>query len=130
MAVTTTTQVDPEVDKYFDNVLLDREEPFFVYMLFGQSRSLPQKNSKTVTFRRYDNLTDALSPLTEGINPAFETVTKFDIDAVVSTYGNVVALSDDVILYVQDDTANEVKMCDLNKPNLMDLEAYVMLRAA
>lgn len=108
MAVTTTTQVDPEVEKYFDRVLLDREEPFFIYMLFAQNRSLPQKNSKTVTFRRYDNLTDALSPLTEGVNPAFETVTKFDIDAVVSTYGNVVALSDDVIVYVQDETANEV----------------------
>lgn len=108
MAVTTTTNVDPEVDKYFDRVLLDREEPFFVYMLFGQSRGLPQKNSKTVTFRRYDNLTDALSPLPEGQNPDFETVTKFDIDAVVSTYGNVVALSDDVVIYVQDETSNEV----------------------
>lgn len=108
MAVTTTTQVDPEVDKYFDRVLLDREEPFFVHMLFGQSRGLPQKNSKTVTFRRYDNLSDALSPLTEGQNPDFETVTKFDIDATVSTYGNVVALSDDVVIYVQDETSNEV----------------------
>lgn len=108
MAVTTTTQVDPEVEKYFDRVLLDREEPYYIYMLFAQTRGLPQKNSKTVTFRRYDNLSDALSPLTEGVNPAFETVTKFDIDAVVSTYGNVVALSDDVIVYVQDETANEV----------------------
>lgn len=108
MAVTTLTYVDPEVDKYFDRVLLDREEPFFVHMLFGQSRGLPQKNSKTVTFRRYDNLQDALSPLPDGENPDFETVTKFDIDASVSTYGNVVALSDDVIIYVQDETANEV----------------------
>ena len=108
MAVTTTTQVDPEVDKYFDRVLLDREEPYFIFMLFGQSRNLPTKNSKTATFRRYDNLSDALSPLTEGVNPAFETITKFDVDATVSTYGNVVALSDDVIIYVQDETSNEV----------------------
>ena len=53
-------------------------------------------------------MTDALSPLTEGVNPAFETITKFDVDAVVATYGNVVALSDDVVIYVQDETANEV----------------------
>lgn len=130
MAVTTTTQVDPEVDKYFDRVLLDREEPYYIYMLFCQNRNLPTKNSKTVTFRRYDNLADALNPLTEGINPPFETITKFDVDATVSTYGNVVALSDDVVIYVQDDTSNEVAdMLSQNMFSTLDVITRNVLNA-
>lgn len=105
---TTTVQVDPEVNLFFDNILLDRHQPYYVYGYFAQERRIPQKNSKTAIFRRFDNLADALTPLTEGVTPNAEQVSKFDITAVVSQYGNVVELSDDVIITVQDQTANEV----------------------
>lgn len=105
---TTTSQVDPEVDVYFDNILLDRHQPYYVHGYFAQERRIPQKNSKTAIFRRFDNLADALTPLTEGVTPASEQVSKFDITAVVSQYGKVVTLSDDVIITVQDETSNEV----------------------
>lgn len=106
--ITTTAQVDPEVGIYFDNILLDRDEPYFVYKYFAQQRRIPQKNSKTAIFRRYENLADALTPLTEGVTPNAEQVSKFDITAVVSQYGKVVELSDDIIVTVQDQTSNEV----------------------
>ena len=108
MAVTTTAQVDPEVPIYFDNILLDRHQPYYPYAYFAQERRIPQKNSKTAIFRRFDNLADALTPLTEGVTPASVQVSKFDVTAVVSQYGNVVELSDDVIITVQDQTSNEV----------------------
>lgn len=105
---TTTTTVDPEVNLFFDNILLDRHMPYYVHGYFAQERRIPQKNSKNAIFRRFDNLADALTPLTEGVTPAAEQVTKFDITAVVSQYGKVVELSDDIIITVQDQTANEV----------------------
>lgn len=105
---TTTNQVDPEVGLYFDNILLDRHQPYYVHGYFAQRRRIPQKNSKTAIFRRFDNLADALTPLTEGVSPAPEQVSKFDITAVVSQYGKVVQLSDDIIVTVQDQTSNEV----------------------
>lgn len=105
---TTTVQVDPEVSLFFDNILLDRHQPYYIHGLFAQERRIPQKNSKTALFRRFDNLADALTPLTEGVTPAAEQVSKFDITAVVSQYGKIVQLSDDVIITVQDQTANEV----------------------
>lgn len=49
-----------------------------------------------------------MTPLTEGVTPNAEQVSKFDITATVSQYGKVVELSDDVIITVQDQTANEV----------------------
>jgi len=106
--MTTTTQVDPEVQIYFDNVLLDRHQPYFVYGYFSQQRRIPQKNSKQAIFRRFENLADALTPLSEGVTPAPEQVNKFDVTAVVSQYGKVVELTDDVIITVQDETSNEV----------------------
>lgn len=106
--VTTTTQVDPEVGIYFDNILLDRHQPYYVHGYFAQERRIPQKNSKSAIFRRFDNLADALTPLTEGVTPSAEQVSKFDITAVVSQYGKVVELSDDVLITVQDQTSNEV----------------------
>ena len=105
---TTTVQVDPEVNLFFDNILLDRHQPYYVYGYFAQERRIPQKNSKNAIFRRFDNLADALTPLTEGVTPNAEQVTKFDITATVQQYGKVVELSDDVIITVQDQTANEV----------------------
>lgn len=106
--VTTTTTVDPEVNLFFDNILLDRHMPYYVHGFFAQERRIPQKNSKNAIFRRFDNLSDALTPLTEAVTPASEQVTKFDITAIVSQYGKIVELSDDVIITVQDQTANEV----------------------
>ena len=105
---TTTTTVDPEVGIYFDNVLLDRHQPNYVYGFFSQQRRIPQKNSKSAIFRRFENLSDALTPLSEGITPNPEQVSKFDVTATVSQYGKVVQLSDDVIVTVQDQTSNEV----------------------
>lgn len=87
--ITSTSQVDPEVDVYFDNILLDRHQPYFPFGYFAQERRIPQKNSKTAIFRRYDNLSDALTPLSEGVTPASEQVSKFDITAVVSQYGDL-----------------------------------------
>ena len=87
LGITSTSQVDPEVDTYFDNILLDRDQPYYVFGYFAQERRIPQKNSKTAIFRRFDNLADALTPLTEGVTPASEQVSKFDITAVVSQYG-------------------------------------------
>lgn len=42
------------------------------------------------------------------VTPASEQVSKFDITAVVSQYGKVVELTDDVIVTVQDETSNEI----------------------
>jgi len=69
---TTTVQVDPEVQLYFDNILLDRHQPYYPYSYFAQERRIPQKNSKNAIFRRFDNLADALTPLKHvgGVKPS------------------------------------------------------------
>ena len=58
--LTSTSTVDPEVGLYFDNILLDRHQPYYCHGIFAQSRRIPQKNSKTAIFRRYDNLAKSI----------------------------------------------------------------------
>src|SRR5690606_33233874 len=128
--ITTTSQVDPEVGIYFDNVLLDRHQPYYVHGYFAQERRIPQKNSKSAIFRRFDNLSDALTALSEGVTPASEPVTKFDITAVASQYGKVVELSDDIIVTVQDQTSNEIAdMLAQNQASTYDKIVRNMLAA-
>ena len=122
MAVSTTAQIDPEVDKYFDRVLLDREKRFDVHNLFGQVRRVPYKNSNIATFRRYDNLDDTPAVLVEGVTPALESISKFDVDIELQQFGKAVALSDRVVFEVQDETSNEVAdMLSQNMYEMLDL---------
>lgn len=99
---------DPEVKNYFDGVLLDRERPFFVHNLFPQVRKIPFKNSDTIILRRQDNFDDTPAVLTEGVTPALEQATKFDIEIQLQQFGKAVAISDRVEITVQSEVANEI----------------------
>jgi len=122
MPVSTTAAIDPEVDKYFDRVLLDRNKRFDVHNLFAQVRRIPSKNSNVATFRQYDNLDDTPAVLVEGVTPALESISKFDVDIELQQFGKVVALSDRVVIEVQDETSNEVAdMLSQNMFEMLDL---------
>ena len=107
MGVTTTTQYGTVVDKFFHRRLLKRAKPRFIFNNFGQVRMMPQKNTSRLAFRRQENLDSDPVVLTEGVSPAFDQVFNFDVEVELQQYGKVVALSDKVIISVEDDTAVE-----------------------
>lgn len=99
---------DPEVKNYFDGALLDRERPFFVHNLFGQVRKIPFKDSDTIILRKQDNFDDTPAVLTEGVSPALEAASKFDIEIKLQQFGKATAISDRVQITVQSEVANEI----------------------
>ena len=107
MAVTTTTEYGSMADRWAHRALLQRSKPHNIHNLFGRSFSLPSKNTDTIAFRRQENLNSDPVVLSEGIDPAPETVQKFDINVTVQEFGKLVLLSRKVLLVVEDDTANE-----------------------
>jgi N4-gp56 family major capsid protein len=107
MGVTTTSVYGTVVDKFFHRRLLKRAKPRFVFNNFGQVRMMPQKNTSRLAFRRQENLNSDPVVLTEGVSPAFDQVFNFDVEVELQQYGKVVALSDKVIISVEDDTAVE-----------------------
>lgn len=53
MAITTLTQLPPEVRTYFDRMLLTLARPYFIYDLFAQKRQIPLNSGDQMVFRRY-----------------------------------------------------------------------------
>ena len=56
MAVTSLTQLPPEVRTYFDRLLLTLARPYFIYDLFAQKRQIPLNSGDQMVFRRYGTL--------------------------------------------------------------------------
>ncbi|MBI9081492.1 MAG: N4-gp56 family major capsid protein [Pseudodesulfovibrio sp.] len=101
--LTTTTQVDPGTATFYDKVLLEAAKPELVHELFALKRPLAQKSGNTIKFRRYSNLSVAKTPLTEGVTPPGQLLSKTDITATISWYGDYVHITDVVDQTVEDD---------------------------
>ena len=101
------TQVPAGIQAFYDKNLLKRSVAYFVHDKFGQAKSLPTKQSETIKFRRYSNLTAATTPLTEGVTPAGSQLAVTDITATVVQYGDFVTLTDKIAMHVEDNVVME-----------------------
>jgi len=108
MANTTRTQVTREVNQYYDKNLLARAVPKFIYGLWGQERNIPANaGTNTIAFRRYTNLSDATTALTEGTTPTAATVSVASVTAVYAQYGNFINYTDVVSFESMDNVLME-----------------------
>ena len=100
--LTTTTQVDPAVAVFYDRVLLKRGLPMLVHDKFAQTRNIRSKSGNIIKFRRYAALAPATTPLMEGQTPPGQKLSKTDLTAKISQYGDFVHITDMVDLTVED----------------------------
>ena len=94
---------------YYDRKLLERSRPKLIAQDFGQKRPLPANNSLTIKFRKYNDLSRAISNLqmTEGVVGSGEKMNITDILAAVRQYGNFVTITDLVQVSIEDPVLNE-----------------------
>lgn len=97
MATTTYGDISPRTAAYAAVEMLKRGLPFLCLEKFGQSKPLPSNKSKSVVFRRYEALSATPNALTEGVTPAAKTLTKTDVTANLSQYGDLVTITDVVM---------------------------------
>ncbi len=100
--LTTTTEVDPGLEVFYDRLLLKRAEPKLLHDKWADRRPLSSKKGKTIKFRRYAALSRATTPLTEGITPNGQKLSKTDLLATVSQYGDFCHITDIVDLVNED----------------------------
>jgi N4-gp56 family major capsid protein len=105
--LTTTTQVDPAVQQFYDRNLLERAQPFLIHEKVAQTRNINRKSGDTIKFRRYASLTPATTPLTEGVTPPGQQASKTDLTAQVRQYGDFLHVTDWVDLTVEDPVLTE-----------------------
>jgi len=102
--LTTTTEVDPAVNLFYQRTLLQPPQPEYIHTKFATPYSISRKSGNTMKFRRYSRLSAATTAITEGITPSGEQLVKTDITATVSQYGSYVTITDIVDLTVEDPT--------------------------
>lgn len=107
MATTTTTQVAPGTQAFYDRNLLERAKPAEVHGRFGQKRPIAKKNGNQIKFRRYSALAAATTPLTEGVTPTGSSLSVTDVTATLAQYGDFITLSDVVDMVNQDPVVTE-----------------------
>jgi N4-gp56 family major capsid protein len=107
MAVSTTTQVPPGVQAFYDRNLLTRATPNEVHGRYGQKRPISKKSGNQIKFRKYSALAAATTPLTEGTTPGGSSLAVTDITATLAQYGDFITLSDVVDMVNQDAVVTE-----------------------
>lgn len=97
MTTTTFGDISPRTAAFASKELLKRALPYLVLEKFGQAKTLPERNSKTITFRRYNALSNNPVALTEGVTPTAQTLTKTDVTATLTQLGNLTTITDVVM---------------------------------
>jgi N4-gp56 family major capsid protein len=100
--ITTSSQVAPGLDTYYDRVILRSAYPKLVHTKWAQEAMLDQKSGTIYKWHRYDDLTDATTPLPEGMDPDAQPLQNVSITAQMSWYGTYVKITDVVDLTNQD----------------------------
>jgi len=90
----TYGDISPRTAAYVAKELLERAMPLLLLEKFMQAKPIPQHSTKSITFRRYNSLPPATTPLIEGVTPPGKKITKTDITATLEQYGDYVELTD------------------------------------
>lgn len=94
--LTTTTQIDPVTQRFFNRTLLWGAYPALCYERFAQMADIPDGEGDTILWRRYNALAVATTPLTEGVDPAGKQLSKTDLTAQIQQYGDFVVITEKV----------------------------------
>lgn len=97
---------------FYDKKMLEWAKTQFVYANYGQKRSIPRGNGKTVEFRRWKlfDVDTAALVLEEGVTPTGQNIGQTKVEATVKQYGAYVEVSD-----VLDMTAYDPVMSDMSE---------------
>ena len=100
--ITSTADMEPAVAVTYERTLLQPPQPKYIYGKYLKKFSIAKKSGNTLKMRRYSRLSAATTPLTEGITPSGSKLSKVDITARVSQYGDYITVTDVVDLTVED----------------------------
>lgn len=105
--VTGQPTLSAEMKTFYDMTLLDNAQANLVHDQFGQKKPIPKNGGKTIEFRKFAPLNKALTPLTEGVTPAGNSLSVSTITAFVAQYGDYIKQSDVLELTALDNTILE-----------------------
>lgn len=96
--VTTQESLSVEMKTFYEKALITFAEPHLVHDQFGQKVPIPKNGGKTIEFRKYSPLAKAMTPLTEGVTPAGNSLNVAKVTSTVAQYGDFIQMSDMLLL--------------------------------
>ncbi len=88
--VTTQGSLSSTMKTFYDRVLLERALPELIHAQFAQQKPIPPNNGKIIEFRKFASLPVALTPITEGVTPAGNSLTMTATTATVAEQGDYI----------------------------------------
>lgn len=107
MLITGTSDIDVNLQGWYDKILLKRPLPALLHGRYGQIRPLPANKGTRINFRRFNALGVNTTPLQEGVTPTGKKASTADIYATVKFYGDFLTASDVLLLTGLDATLVE-----------------------
>lgn len=93
---------------FYDKKLLEIAKTKWKHAQFGQKRTIPANNGKTVEFRKFELFTPDTTPITEGVVSTGQQIEQSHIEATVAQYGKHVMITDMLDLTAYDPVASNM----------------------
>lgn len=100
--ITTTTDVAPAVEIFYNRVLLEASKENMVYRQHAQKATMPRNSGNTYKWHRYPMPAAATTPLVEGQDPAGRKVSQESLTAKIQFYGDFEHITEEVDVTNQD----------------------------
>lgn len=94
MSDTTTVTIPHAINNFYNRTMLKAARPLLPHLNWAQVKDIPKGETETIKFRRYELLSAATTPLTEGVTPSGSQLSYTDVYGSVSQYGDFVTLTD------------------------------------
>ena len=84
----------PEVRQAYATQLLLAARPALIHSQFCDDKPIPKNSGTTMHMRRFELLSPAMTPLTEGVTPPGNTLVVTDVPVSIQQFGDFITLSD------------------------------------
>src|SRR4030065_2167544 len=122
--------ISPRTAGYVSADLLARGIPYLLFEKFGQGKPVPMNSTKSIIFRRYEALDNTPSALSEGVTPTAKKLTKTDITATLTQYGDGADISDVVADTHEDPVLMEaVEILSEQAAQMIEIARYGIIKA-
>ncbi len=130
MPQTDYGDISPRTAAKAARTMLERGMPYLVLEKFGQAKPIPRNETKAITFRRYEALDKTPNALTEGVTPATKQLTKTDVTATLTQYGDLVQISDVIADTHEDPVLQEsVDVLGEQQSQMLEVVRFNVLKA-
>lgn len=104
---TASTFATPEIKTYYEMTLLDRALPELYHCTFAKPGRIPERGGGTIEWRKFNSLSVATTPITEGVTPASTAPNIGYLTATPDWYGSYIRHSDVFEMTAIDDILEE-----------------------